>query len=331
MSSTWTAADIPAQAGKTIVITGGNSGIGHEAARALAGTGARVVLACRDAGKAKVAADSIRAEHASADVDILPLNLASLRSVRDFADTFARRYSDLHVLINNAGVMAIPRRTTEDGFEMQLGTNHLGHFALTGLLLGCLLSTDGARVVNVSSTAHRGGRMHFDDLHGERRYFRWAAYGQSKLANLLFTYELQRRLAASGGAVTSVACHPGWAATNLQYVGPRMDGSWVMERLSAGANRLLAQDAAMGALPTLYVATAADVTGGDYVGPGGFMETWGNPKKVTSNARSHDRDAARRLWEMSEDLTGVRYEALSSSETREPGRDNVRPAPDPRV
>jgi NAD(P)-dependent dehydrogenase (short-subunit alcohol dehydrogenase family) len=307
----WTTSDVPDQRGKTVLITGGNSGIGYEAARALAHAGARVVLACRDTNKAEAAADSIQAGNARAEVEALPLDLASLASVRDCAKAFADRYGAFDVLINNAGVMAIPRRTTADGFEMQLGTNHLGHFALTGLLLEQLLATEGARVVNVSSTAHRMGRIHFDDLQGERRYGRWGAYGQSKLANLLFTYELQRRLDASGHALCSVACHPGWAATNLQYAGPRMDNSKLMELLAGSLNRLLAQDAAMGALPTVYAAAASDVSGGDYIGPNGFREMWGHPGKVSSNARSHDRDAAVRLWEISEQLTGVRYDALA--------------------
>jgi NAD(P)-dependent dehydrogenase (short-subunit alcohol dehydrogenase family) len=309
----WTGADIPDQTGRTVLITGGNSGIGYEAAAALAGAGATVVSACRDAAKAKAAADSIRARFESASVETLPLDLASLASVRDCAKAFADRHNALDVLINNAGVMAIPRRTTADGFEMQFGTNHLGHFALTGLLLERVLGTDGARVVNVASSAHRPGRMRFDDLQGERRYNRFSAYGQSKLANLLFTYELQRRLEATGRSQLSVACHPGWAATNLQFAGPRMDNSKLLESIAGGLNRLFAQDAAHGALPTLYAATAPDVSGADYIGPGGFQEMWGPPKKVRSSARSHVRDAARRLWEISEQLTGVRYGALSGS------------------
>jgi len=196
---------------------------------------------------------------------------------------------------------------------MQLGTNHLGHFALTGLLLERLLASGGARVVNVSSTAHRMGKMRFDDLQWERGYRKWAAYGQSKLANLLFTYELQRRLAAINADLITVACHPGYAATNLQAAGPRLQGSSLLESLAALSNRLFAQSAAMGALPTLYAATAADVNGGDYIGPDGLAETWGYPKKVRSSARSHDTGAAARLWDISEALTGVKYDRLSKS------------------
>jgi NAD(P)-dependent dehydrogenase (short-subunit alcohol dehydrogenase family) len=270
-----------------------------------------VVLACRDPRKAGAAQDAVRAQAPQASVDLLPLDLASLASIRDFAKAFADRHARLDVLVNNAGVMAIPRRTTADGFEMQLGTNHLGHFALTGLLLPALLATGSSRVVTVSSTAHRGGRMHWDDLHGEQRYTRWGAYGQSKLANLLFSYELARRAETAGHALVAAACHPGYSATNLQFVGARMDGSRWMESVMSAANRLFSQDAAMGALPTLYAATAPEVRGGDYIGPDRFFETWGHPKKVSSNARSRDRDAARRLWEISEQMTGVRYEGLA--------------------
>jgi NAD(P)-dependent dehydrogenase (short-subunit alcohol dehydrogenase family) len=303
----WTTRDIPDQTGRIAVVTGANSGIGYEAAKGLALAGATVVLACRDAAKGEAAAESIRAAGAGVNVEPASLDLASLASVRAFARSFAERHTALHALVNNAGVMGIPRRTTAEGFEMQLGTNHLGHFALTGLLLERLLAGDGARVVNVSSLGHRRGRIDFEDLHGERSYARWRAYYQSKLANLLFTYELQRRLEAAAGRCISVACHPGFTATNLQLVGPRMDGSRLMTTVWSGFNRVFAQDAARGALPTLYAATAPDVQGGDYIGPGGFQEARGYPRKVESNARSHDGELARRLWDVSETLTGVRY------------------------
>jgi hypothetical protein len=306
----WIARDVPDLAGKTIVVTGGNSGIGFEAARVLAEKRAHVVLACRDPAKARGAVDAIRAEHSGASLESMPLDLASLESVRRFASDFSARHAKLDVLCNNAGVMAIPYRKTADGFEMQLGTNHLGHFALTGLLLDRLLAAPGARVVNVSSTAHKMGRMDFDDLQSERGYRKWIAYGQSKLANLLFTYELQRRLERAAAAAMSVACHPGYSATNLQAVGPQMSGSALMASVMQLGNRLLSQSAAMGALPTLYAATSADVHGADYIGPDGFFENTGYPQKTTSSGRSHDRDAASRLWTISEELTGVRYDAL---------------------
>jgi len=309
----WTAEDIPELTGKVIVVTGGNSGIGYEAALQLARKGAHVVLACRDLTKAKTAIDSIRTAHPNAALEAMALDLASLESVRRFAQELLAKHGKLDVLCNNAGVMALPHRKTADGFEMQLGTNHLGHFALTGLLLERLLASGGARVVNVSSTAHRMGKMRFDDLQWERGYRKWAAYGQSKLANLLFTYELQRRLAAINADLITVACHPGYAATNLQAAGPRLQGSSLLESLAALSNRLFAQSAAMGALPTLYAATAADVNGGDYIGPDGLAETWGYPKKVRSSARSHDAGAAARLWDISEALTGVKYDRLSKS------------------
>ena len=302
---------MPDLSGKTIIVTGGNSGIGYEAAQQLARKGSYVVLACRDMEKARAAIASITAAHREASLAALPLDLASLASIRSFASAFLAQHSALHVLCNNAGVMALPYRKTVDGFEMQFGTNHLGHFALTGLLLERLLATPGARVVNVSSGAHRMGAIRFDDLHWERGYRKWAAYGQSKLANLLFTYELQRKLAAGNANLISVACHPGYAATNLQLAGPRMAGATFMESLSQLANRYVAQSAAMGALPTLHAATAPDVRGGDYIGPAGLGEMWGHPKKVQSNRRSHDTAVAAKLWEISEQLTGVRYSALS--------------------
>jgi NAD(P)-dependent dehydrogenase (short-subunit alcohol dehydrogenase family) len=309
-SRAWSAAQIPDLSGRTVVVTGGNSGLGFEAARALARRGAHVVLACRSEPNASRALAALRAESPAAQVEARRLDLASLASVRDFAKGFLERERSLHALVNNAGVMALPRCETADGFEMQLGTNHLGHFALTGLLLPALLATPGARVVNLSSTMHKIGRMRWDDLHGRRRYQKWTAYGQSKLANLLFTYELERRLCARGAPVISVACHPGYAATNLQYAGPRMEGSSFGELQMRWMNRLLSQSAEMGALPTLYAATADDVKGAEYFGPGGFAELWGPPRRVRSSRRSHDAGDAARLWDFSLEATGVGYEPL---------------------
>jgi NAD(P)-dependent dehydrogenase (short-subunit alcohol dehydrogenase family) len=314
MSTRWTAENIPDQSGKVIVVTGANSGIGFEATRELARRGAHVVLACRNMNNAAEAVSALeaeaRAEGRKAHVEALPLDLANLSSVRTFARELEARHPRIDVLCNNAGVMALPRRETKDGFEMQFGTNHLGHFALTGLLLDALARADAARIVTVSSGAHYFGEIDFDDLQGQKRYRKWRAYAQSKLANLLFTYELDRRLRAAGLPMTSVACHPGYAATNLQFVGPRLEGSTVAEAVQAWSNRLLAQDAAQGALPTLYAATASDVKGGDYIGPSGFLEARGLPRKVTSNAKSLDPVRAARLFEVSEALTGVRFERL---------------------
>jgi len=308
----WTAEAIPDLAGRNVIVTGGNSGLGFETARALARRGAHVVIACRSLERANQALARLRAENPRADVEAQALDLASLASVRAFAREFRTREAELHVLVNNAGVMALPRCETVDGFEMQIGTNHFGHFALTGLLLEPLLATPGSRVVNLSSTMHKTGRMRFDDLHGERRYGKWTAYGQSKLANLLFTYELQRRLAAKRAPTISVASHPGYAATNLQFAGPRMQGSSLLEAGAGLLNRVMSQSAEAGALPSLYAATAAGVAGGEYFGPAGFAELWGPPRKVASSARSHDRGDAARLWELSEEATGIRFDALKT-------------------
>jgi len=306
----WTAADLPNLSGKVFVVTGGNSGLGLETAREPARKGGRVVIACRDAARAERALMQLRADVAEASVEAMDLDLASLASVRAFADAFRARHHRLDALCNNAGVMTLPYRKTLDGFEMQLGTNHLGHFALTGRLLDVLCATRGARVVNVSSAMHRFGRIHFDDLQSERSYAKWRAYGQSKLANLLFTYELARRAEKAGFELASVAARPGYAATNLQFAGPRMEGAVWMERLSLLGNRLFAQTAAMGALPILYAAAAPGVRGGDYFGPSGPGEMWGSPKKVRSSARSYDLETAARLWQVSRGLTGVGFPGL---------------------
>jgi len=303
----WTVERIPDLSGKTILVTGGNNGIGYEAARQFARKGAHVVLACRDGQKGHAARDAITSEHPESSVEAMQLDLASLASVRAFAKAYRTRHQMLDILCNNAGVMALPYRQTADGFEMQFGTNHLGHFALTGLLLDVVLRTAGARAVTVSSGAHRMGRMRFEDLQWARGYRKWAAYAQSKLANLLFAYELQRRLKLAKAAAISVACHPGYAATNLQVAGPRMAGSSVMEWLAWFVTQVVAQNAEMGALPTLYAGTAPGMRGEDYIGPDGLGEMRGYPTKVQSNSRSHDREVAERLWQISEELTGVRY------------------------
>ncbi len=321
MAAPWTAHDLPDLSGRTFVVTGANSGLGFETVRGLARKGARVVMACRDPGKAGTALDRLKSELPEADVEARELDLASLATIARFAEDWLASGDRLDVLVNNAGVMALPRRTTEDGFEMQIGTNHLGHFALTGRLLPRLLEQPGARVVNVSSTMHKIGRMDFDDLHGERRYSKWPAYGQSKLANLLFTYELQRRFEGAGKDAIAVAAHPGYAATNLQATGPRMEGSSFMERVVGLGNRLMAQSAEGGAQPSLHAAAALDVRGGDYFGPGGLAEMRGAPNRVRSTRASHDRTAALRLWDLSEKLTGVTFPLAdrSAGPQRAPG------------
>ncbi len=317
--SGWTTGDIPDLSGKTFVVTGANSGIGFEAARALATKRASVVLACRNLEKGKHALDAIRGEAPDASLALERLDLGDLGSVRAFAENFTRDRRRLDVLVNNAGIMAIPRRTTVDGFEMQIGTNHLGHFALTGLLLPLLLESAPARIVTVSSMAHTMGKfgaIDADDLRLEQNYAKWGAYGRSKLANLLFAYELQRRLEARFPNVISVACHPGYAATNLQAVGPEMSGSAMGKTFMSIGNSLFAQSAAAGALPTLYAATAADVRGGDFVGPGGMLHMAGAPKKQRSNRLSYDVDAARKLWATSIRLTQVDYASLDPGAAR---------------
>ena len=290
-SSKWTAADMPTLQGRTAVVTGANSGLGLVTARQLARAGARVVLAVRDTAKGERAAATI-----SGSVDVRRLDLSDLASIRAFCDGWD---GDLDILVNNAGVMAVPEQRTKDGFELQIGTNHLGHFALTNLLLTQITG----RVVTVSSFAHKIGRIRLDDLNFERgEYARWAAYGQSKLANLLFTLELQRRLDESGSSVTAHAAHPGYAATNLQG----HTGSGLQHRVMSLTNRLIAQSDEMGALPSLYAATQP-LPGGSYTGPGGFREQRGHPAPASRSEASLDAETARRLWVLSEELTGVPY------------------------
>jgi NAD(P)-dependent dehydrogenase (short-subunit alcohol dehydrogenase family) len=287
----WKASDIPAQTGRTFIVTGANSGLGEVTARELAKAGATVVLACRNVGKAAEVAESIGPNATAARLD-----LADLASVRAFAESVDRA----DVLVNNAGVMAVPQRKTADGFEMQFGTNHLGHFALTGLLLPKIAD----RVVTLSSGAHRAGKISLDDPNWENRsYERWQAYGQSKLANLMFARELQRRLSEAGSKVKSLAAHPGWAATNLQS----HTESFLDPVMSIG-NKILAQSAEMGALPQLFAATAPDAEGGEFYGPGGLGGIRGYPAKSGSTGQSKDTTVAAGLWELSERLTGVHYQ-----------------------
>jgi NAD(P)-dependent dehydrogenase (short-subunit alcohol dehydrogenase family) len=286
--ATWTMADMPTQSGRTVVVTGANSGVGLATATAFAAAGARVILACRNIDKGKAAAATM-----TDTVEVRALDLASLASVREFAKSIDE---PIDVLVNNAGVMAVPHRRTAEGFEMQLGTNHLGHFALTGLLLNRVRE----RVVTVSSSFHWFGRVNLDDLNWEhRRYRRWAAYEQSKLANLLFAYELARRLEAAGSPVRSYAVHPGYVSTNLMS-----HTETLLDTVMTLGNRLIAQNATMGALPTLYAATA-DLPNGSFAGPGGMM--WGYPQVARSSHASYDREKATRLWSLSEKLTDVTF------------------------
>ncbi|ORV89733.1 SDR family NAD(P)-dependent oxidoreductase [Mycolicibacterium iranicum] len=303
MTNKWTAADVPDQTGRTVIITGANTGIGYEAALVLAGKGARVVLAVRNAGKGQKALDAIARKHPGAAVTLQELDLSSLASVRNATDALRAAHPRIDLLINNAGVMYPPKQVTRDGFELQFGTNHLGHFAFTGLLLDNLLEVPGSRVVTVASIAHniRAG-IHFDDLQWERSYNRVAAYGQSKLANLMFTYELQRRLAAKGAPTIAVAAHPGISNTELMR---HIPGSGLPGFAQLAG--LVTNSPAVGALGTLRAATDPAVTGGQYYGPSGFRELVGHPVLVESNAQSHDVAVQQRLWTVSEELTGVKF------------------------
>ncbi|WP_372480148.1 oxidoreductase [Halomicrobium sp. HM KBTZ05] len=304
----WTARDMPSLDDRTVVVTGANSGIGYEATKAFARRGATVVMACRSTERGERAAREIDRSVANADLDVMACDLADLDAVADFAEAFTSAYDELHVLCNNAGVMALPRGETADGFERQLGINHLGHFALTGHLLDTLAATDGARVVTQSSGAHQNGEIDFEDLQGERSYGRWSAYSQSKLANVLFGYELDRRADEAGIDVTSVVCHPGYADSDLQRRAGEAGAGAIGAAIAQAANALVAQSAAQGALPMLYAATHDEISGGEYVGPGGLLHMRGAPAVQDSSARSYNTATASKLWHVSEDLTGVEYD-----------------------
>jgi NAD(P)-dependent dehydrogenase (short-subunit alcohol dehydrogenase family) len=302
----WTGQDVGDQRGRVAIVTGANSGLGWETAVVLARRGATVVLAGRDPDKTARAADQIRAGQPSAAVQTADLDLASLESVRKAAAELTARLPRIDLLINNAGVMTPPYGLTKDGYELQFGTNHLGHFALTGLLMPSLLAVPGSRVVTVSSMGHRMGRMNFADLQSSRHYVRFAAYGQSKLANLLFTYELARRLSAAGAGTLALAAHPGTARTNLSRHLPAIAETAMSPRFAL-LNSWWVQDAAAGALPTLRAATDPDAVGGTCYGPSGLMQLTGSPVVVRTSARSLNKAHQRRLWVESEQLTGVTY------------------------
>jgi NAD(P)-dependent dehydrogenase (short-subunit alcohol dehydrogenase family) len=299
----WTASQITDQSGRVFVVTGANSGLGLETARELARAGATVVMTARDQAKADAAVRDIAGDVPDADLSTRVLDLANLESVRAFATALVAEHPRIDVLVNNAGVMMPPRSETADGFELQFGTNHLGHFALTGLVLDALAAGDASRVVTVSSLEHRPGKIHWDDLQSESGYSPRDAYQQSKFANAVFGLELDRRLRAAGLPVISVLAHPGYSDTNLQSTGP----TGAMKAVLAVGNKLLAQSQADGALPQLYAATAPSVESGEFIGPDGFREARGKPKVVNPVRRALDEDTGRRLWEVSEELTGVSY------------------------
>ncbi len=293
----WTEEDIPDQSGKIVIVTGANSGLGYEVTRILAKKGAHVVMACRNLEKAEEALNQITSEDNAASLEIIRLDLSDLASIKVFVSEFSKKHQSLDILCNNAGVMMTPYQKTADGFELQLGTNHFGHFALTGLLIDKLMSTESSRIVSMSSMAHSMGKVDFDNLNCEKSYGRTKAYSRSKLANLLFAYELQRRLEAKGSKTISCGSHPGWTRTSLQR-------NVLLLRL---LNPFLSQKPKKGALPMLYAATSPEAEGGAYYGPDGLMGWKGYPKRVESNDRSHDLEDAKKLWEISEELTSVKY------------------------
>ncbi|MCF7807366.1 MAG: SDR family NAD(P)-dependent oxidoreductase [Candidatus Marinimicrobia bacterium] len=297
MSEKWTTNNIPDQSGRTVIVTGSNNGIGYEAAKTLAMKNAQVILAVRDLEKGAQAKNNILKEFPQAQLQVMHLDLANLKTVDSFASEFSGSNSRLDLLINNAGIMIPPYSKTEDGFESQMGTNHLGHFALTAKLFDMLDSTPGSRIVNVSSGAHKMGNLNFDDLHWEdRRYIPWRAYGDSKISNLYFTFELRRRIESSESRVLVAVAHPGYSATGLQKLA-----------FLKFLNIIVAQSAAMGALPTLRAATAPEVRAGDYFGPDGVGEMRGFPEKVEAKELAHDEEIASKLWAVSEELTGVTF------------------------
>lgn len=298
MKRKWTSNDIPSLQGKVAIVTGANAGIGFETAKALAIKGAHVIFACRNEQKGNNALHKIQKYKADSSVEYIHLDLSDSKSVKQFANAFSEKFKELNILINNAGVMMIPHHLkTKDGFEMQFGTNHLGHFALTGMLLKCIKNTEDSRIITVSSSGHKFGKIDFTNLNAEKEYDRANAYAQSKLANILFAYHLQKLFTKHKIKSLSVACHPGWTQTDLAK-------HWkTIQTLSP----ILGQSPAKGALPSLFAATAANVHGGEYFGPGGILEMKGFPKRVESSKISHDNELAKKLWQVSETLTKVQY------------------------
>lgn len=312
--SQWSRDDLPNMETWTAVVTGANSGIGFETTRQLVAHGATVVMACRSVDRGRRAAAQLREESPPGELVVEELDLSSLDSIAAFAERLRSAVPAIELLVNNAGVMATPYRTTEDGFELQFGVNHLGHFALTGQLLE-LVETGNweSRIVTVSSRAHETGTIDFEDLNHEESYSKWGAYGQSKLANLLFAFELQRRLDAADAAAISLAAHPGWAATELQKKGPEMAGNRLRKRLMGVVNSLVAQSAEQGAWPVLYAATHEELSGGEYVGPTGLLEMRGAPGVSEPSEAARNVETARRLWQNSVELTGTSYDLPSPS------------------
>lgn len=307
MSDKWTHQDIPDLTGKVIVVTGANSGLGYETSRTLAEKGATVVLAIRNRAKGEQAKADIVKAHPDASLDMVELDVGNLASVRACAEALKTKYDRLDILINNAGVMAIPRQETADGFEMQLGVNHLGHFALTGLLIDRIVNTPNARIHNVTSSANFYGTINVDDLMGKKNYSRWGAYGQSKLANVFFTFELHERLTAAGFDTMANTSHPGLVLTNLQENSVKQSGANIEAFLYRIIKPIMAQDVRMGVLPMLYGATATDAKGGALYGPR-FLNLRGHPDEKRANKKAYDAEARKRFWDISEELTGVSFD-----------------------
>jgi len=307
MKKKWTATDIPDQTGKNAIVTGANSGLGYHTSLELAKKGAHVIMACRNKKKGNLAASRILNQVPSALLDVMSLDLASFSSIRFFAGNFSKKYNQLDILVNNAGVMALPKMKTADGFEMQFGTNHLGHFALTALLFPILKKTVNSRVVTLSSLMHKMGKILFADLNRENSYAKWKAYGQSKLANLMFATEFQKKLDAHKIKMLSLAAHPGWSSTNLQTKGAELEHARFKKKMNEFANKLLAQSASMGALPGLFASTSPDVKPGAYYGPGGWFKMHGYPVEENINRKLVDPEISRKLWLKSEELTGIKF------------------------
>lgn len=303
----WTPSDLPSQQGKHFAITGANSGIGLQAARILAEKGAKISLLCRSKDKAEDAMQLIKQSAPEAELAFTPLNLMSLESIRQAANTLSQQSEKLDGFINNAGIMAVPQAETEDGFESQFGTNHLGHFALNGLLFE-KFKTDGTRIVSVSSLAHRFGRLNFNNLNAEKRYQKWVVYGQAKLANLVYIRELQRRLDQAGIKLSATACHPGYSSTNLQQYGAKLAGKGLTDKMAGLANIIFAQSAEQGSWPTVFAAASDDAHAGRYYGPNGLFETRGKVKEAHVGSHALSIENAQKLWEKSEELTGVSWQ-----------------------
>lgn len=303
----WTASDIPDLKGKIAIVTGANSGLGYHESLALASKGAMVILAVRNRDKGQLAFDRIKSEVPDAELVVMKLDLANIESIKHFADSYLEEFERLDILINNAGLMAVPLSRTTQGFEMQFGTNHLGHFVLTALLIDKIGRTPASRIINVSSLLYKSGKINFNDLNWDQSYSKWAAYGVSKLSNLLFTIELDRRLSLAGKQTIAASAHPGWSSTNLQTKGAELEGTKLKSSLMNFSNILFAQSASMGALPILYAATAAAVESSGFYGPDGLGGLRGYPTEVKTDPRFVDPRIALKLWEASEKMTGIHF------------------------